>query len=304
MKSTTVDECRIFEKGYGYGGDWCPCSRCQNSFTNLKNKLKKTQIANKNKQSKTLSCKVTLEDKEALTEYIMKWSRQYEGMKILFISLGASSWADGRATENSDYDLYIVYDGYDKEIQVSDLKHNTSSKIYEIDIQGHSRTEFEKLIEQWEEIPLFNLEGAISDPDQLLIYIADGYSLYKKKSFNLGLARNSFSKKISHTVGKGPTKSSKARHKFRNPKTDTDYIKGMKCFYFAWKLTLYAIQLVKPENEYHIVDFYEPYVFWERLQQIPTEVINSKEGYTACWDALNEFQFKAKFKEFQELAPK
>ena len=104
-------------------------------------------------------------------------------MKILFISLGASSWADGRATENSDYDLYIVYEGYDKEIQVSNLKHNTVSKIYEIDIQGHSREDFEELIEQCEEIPIFNLEGARSNPEQLLVYLADDYTLYEQKAF-------------------------------------------------------------------------------------------------------------------------
>ena len=315
MESTNDEECRIFDEGYGYDGPWCPCSRCQNALKNLKAKqlkakqlkiqeLKKDKIVHNTKQSKSIFCKVTPEDKEALTEYVMKWVKQYKGMKILFISLGASSWADGRATENSDYDLYIVYEGYDNEIQVSELKHETPSKIYEIDIQGHPREEFEKLIEQWEEIPIFNLEGARSNPEQLLIYLADEYGLYKKQTFDLGKLRKSFSKKISHTVGKGLNKSSKARHKFCNPESDDDYIKGIKCFYFAWKLTLYAIQLAKSENEHHIVDFYEPYAFWERLQQIPTEIIHSEKGYTACWEALNEFEFKAKFKEFQKLAPK
>ena len=70
----------------------------------------------------------------------------------------------------------------------------------------------------------------------------------------------------------------------------------MKCFYFAWKLTLYAVQLAKPENQHHIVDFYEPYAFWKRLQEIPKRIIYSEKGYDACWEALNEFEFKTKFK--------
>lgn len=263
--------------------------------------------------TKPTICKVTPQDKEHLTEYVMKWAKQLdEKMKILLISLGASSWGDGRATEKSDYDLYIVYEGYDNEIQVPELKHVTPSKIYEIDIQGHPREEHEKLIEQWEEIPIFNLEGVRSNPEQLRVYLADGYVPYERKTSESRLLRNSFSRKISHTVGKGKGKSGKARHKFGwnselkkfIPQSDEECIKGMKCFYFAWKITLYAIQLAKPENDHHIVDFYEPYAFWERLQQIPTEIMFSEKGYDACWDALNEFEFKAKFKEFQKLAPK
>ena len=221
-------------------------------------------------------------------------------MKILFISLGASSWADGRATENSDYDLYIVYEGYDKEIQVSDLKHNTVSKIYEIDIQGHPKKEFEKLIEQCEEIPIFNLEGAQSNPEQLLVYIANDYTLYEQKAFYSINLRNSFSKKISHTVGKKQGKSSKARHKFFNPKNDNDYIKGMKCFYFAWKLTLYAIQLAKPENQHHIVDFYEPYAFGNVFKKsLKTSFILKKAMMPV--GKHYEFEFKTKFKGFKNL---
>jgi hypothetical protein len=292
METSNSEECRIFDEGYGYDGTWCPCSKCQKS-------LKKIEA----KKSKSIG-KVTPEDKKHLTEYVINWAKQYKGMKILFISLGASSWADGRATENSDYDLYIVYEGYDKDIQVSDLKHTTTSKNYEIDIQGHPKEEFEELIEQCDEIPIFNLEGARSNPEQLLVYLADDYTLYEPKSFESTSLRDSFSRKITQVVGKKQGKSSKARHKFFNPKSDDDYIKGMKCFYFAWKITLYAIQLAKSENGHHIVDFYEPYAFWERLRQIPKEIIHSKEGYDACWDALNEFEFKAKFKEFQKLAPK
>ena len=292
MNISNNEKCYIFDEGYGYDGLWCPCSRCQNS-------LKRIEA----RKSKSI-CQVTSEDKKNLTEYVINWSKQYNGIKILFISLGASSWADGRATENSDYDLYIVYEGYDKEIQVSDLKHNTASKIYEIDIQGHSREIFEELIEHCEEIPVLNLEGARSNPEKLLVYLADDYTLYEQKAFESINLRNSFSKKITHTVGKKQGKSSKARHKFFNPKNDDDYIKGMKCFYFAWKLTLYAIQLAKHENQHHIVDFYEPYAFWKRLQEIPKKIIHSEKGYDACWKVLNEFEFKAKFKEFQKLAPK
>lgn len=292
MNISNNEKCYIFDEGYGYDGAWCPCSRCQNSLKRIEERKSKSV------------CKVTSEDKKHLTEYVINWAKQYNDMKILFISLGASSWADGRATPKSDYDLYIVYEGYDKEIQVSELKYETTSKIYEIDIQGHSREIFEELIEQCEEIPIFNLEGARSNPEQLLVYLADDYTLYEQKAFKSINLRNSFSKKITHTVGKKQGKSSKARHKFFNPKSDDDYIKGMKCFYFAWKITLYAIQLAKPENKHHIVDFYEPYPFWERLQEIPKEIIHSGKGYDACWEALNEFEFKAKFKEFQKLAPK
>lgn len=290
MNYSSDNKCYIFDEGYGYDGLQCPCFKCQSSLKRI--------------EEKKSVCKVTSEDKKHLTEYVINWAQQYNKMKILFISLGASSWADGRATKNSDYDLYIVYEGYDKEIQVSDLKHNTVSKIYEIDIQGHPRKEFEELIEQCEEIPILNLEGARSNPERLLVYLSNDYNLYDQKSFDSKCLRNSFSRKITQTIGKKEGKSSKARHKFFNPKNEHDYIKGMKCFYFAWKLTLYAIQLAKSENKHHIIDFYEPYAFWKRLKEIPKEIILSEKGYDACWEAINEFKFKEKFKEFQKLASK
>ena len=172
MNSSSNEKC-LFDEGYCYDGLWCPCFRCQSSLKRIETRKSKSV------------CKVTPEYKKHLTEYVINWSRQYKGMKILFISLGASSWADGRATKDSDYDLYIVYECYDKAIQVSELKHETTSKIYEIDIQGHPKEKFEELIERCEEIPIFNLEGVRSNPEQLLVYLADDYTLYEKKSFIL-----------------------------------------------------------------------------------------------------------------------
>ena len=297
MTTTTDDTCLIFEEGYGYDGKWCPCTRCTAS-------AHRVEAAPPQKHGKVAPSKITAEDKAALTEIVMELPKQFEGLQILFIGLGSSSFADGRATNESDYDLYIVYDNYDEDIQISDLEYKASSRVYKIDIQGHPREKFNTLIEEWDEIPMLNLEGAISNPDQLLIYKAPDYELYKRQSFDLEKLRKSFSMKISQTVGKKREASSKARHKFYNAQSQDDYRKGMKCFYFAWKLVLYAIQLSKPENEHRIVDFKEPYAFWERLQLIPTTVIYSKAGYNACYDVLDEAGFKKKFKEFQRLAPK
>ena len=246
--------------------------------------------------------KIDDNDKRELTIFIIEWSKQYDGMNILFVSLGASSFADGRATIDSDYDLYIVYTGYDEDVQVADLKHTSSNKVYMIDIQGHEKSKFENLIEQYDEIPILNLEGAISNPEQLLVYKAPEYELYEKKTIDLQKLRKSFSMKISQLVGAKPIpgKSSKARHKFWTPEDDTDYYKGMKCFYFAWKLTLYAIQLAKYN---HIVDFYEPITFWEHLIKLPKEIIYSKAGYDECFKTLLEFKYKENFAEFRVLAP-
>jgi predicted nucleotidyltransferase len=297
MTTTTDDTCQIFDEGYGYDGKWCPCSRCTASAYRL-------EMAAKQKRDKVTSCKITAYDKSVLTEFVMEWATQYEGMQVLFIGLGSSSFADGRATNESDYDLYIVYDDYGEDIQISDMEYKASSKVYKIDIQGHPREKFNTLIEEWDEIPMLNLEGAISNPEQLLIYKAPDYELYKRQSIDLEKLRKSFSKKISQTVGKKRNASSKAKNKFFKPKSQDDYIKGMKCFYFAWKLVIYAIQLAKPENNHQIVDFAEPYAFWERLQIIHPDVIHSENGYNACYDVLEEAGFKKKFKEFQKLAPK
>lgn len=245
---------------------------------------------------------ITDNDKMELNIFLKEWQKSYEGMKIIFAGLGASSFADGRATNFSDYDIYIIYDGYDDIIQVSELKHITDNKIYEIDIQGHERSMFEKKIEEYDEIPTLNIEGAIANPEQLLIYKDSDYDIYTRKEKNLKKIRNEFSEKISKVIGAKPKpgKSSKARHKFWNPVNEKDYIKGMKCFYVAWKLTLYAIQLAKFNR---IVDFEEPIEFWHKLKEIPEEVIHSKEGYDECFKKLLEMGYVEKFAEFRKLAP-
>ena len=254
--------------------------------------------------------RISKKDKEELTKFLFEWQKSYEGMNIIFASIGASSFADGRATKDSDYDIYIVYDGYNDIVPVSDLKHVTTNKTYEIDIQGHERCQFEKAIEEYDEIPTLNLEGARANPEQLLIYKESDYELYTRKEKNLKKLRKEFSKKISQVVGAKPIpyKSSKARNKFGwdsnlkefIPQIDEEYIKGMKCFYVAWKLTLYAIQLAKFNR---IVDFEEPIEFWHKLKEIPKEVLHSNEGYDECFKKLLEMGYVEKFAEFKKLAP-
>ena len=263
------------------------------------NKESKEENKEENKEE---IVRITKKDKEELTNFLFEWQKSYNGMNIIFASIGASSFADGRATKDSDYDIYIVYDGYDEIIQESELKHITNNKIYEIDIQGHERCEFEKAIEEYDEIPTLNLEGAIANPEQLLIYKDSDYEIYTRKENDLKKLRKSFSKKISQIVGAKPIpgKSSKARHKFWNPVNEKDYIKGMKCFYIAWKLTLYAIQIAKYNK---IVDFEEPLEFWHKLKEIPKEVIYSKEGYDECFQKLLDIGYAEKFAEFKNLTP-
>ena len=246
--------------------------------------------------------RITKKDKEKLTKFLFEWQKSYEGMKIIFAGLGSSSFADGRATNFSDYDIYIIYNGYNDIIQVSELMHITKNITYEIDIQGHERSMFEKAIEEYEEIPTLNIEGAIANPEQLLIYKDSDYDIYTRKLKDLKKIRRSFSKPICQVVGAKPIpgKSSKARHKFWNPINDKDYIKGMKCFYVAWKLTLYAIQLAKFNK---IVDFEEPIEFWHKLKEIPEEVIYSKEGYDECFKKLLDMGYAEKIAEFKKLAP-
>ena len=256
----------------------------------------------KSEETREEIVRITKKDKEELTNFLFEWQKSYDGMNIIFASIGASSFADGRATKDSDYDIYIVYDGYDEIIQVSELKHITNNKIYEIDIQGHERCQFEKAIEEYDEIPTLNLEGAIANPEQLQIYKDSNYVIYTRKEKDLKKLRKSFSKKISKIVGAKPIpgKSSKARHKFWNPVNEKDYIKGMKCFYIAWKLTLYAIQIAKYNK---IVDFEEPIEFWHKLKEIPKEVIYSKEGYDECFKKLLDIGYAEKFAEFKNRTP-
>lgn len=272
----------------------------KNTEETVTNKNEETIIENKVKHEEII--KITKKDKNELTKFLLEWQKSYKGMKIIFAGLGASSFADGRATEDSDYDIYIIYDGYDEIIQVSELKHITNNKIYDIDIQGHERSMFEKAIVEYEEIPTLNIEGAIYNPEELLIYKDSNYEIYTRREKNLKKIRKEFSKKISQVVGAKPIpgKSSKARHKFWNPVNEKDYIKGIKCFYVAWKLTLYAIQLAKFNR---IVDFEEPIEFWQKLQEIPDEVIHSKEGYDECFKKLIEIGYVEKFTEFRKLAP-
>lgn len=252
--------------------------------------------------------KICLNDKINIQNFIFEWAKQFTNMTILFVSLGSSSFADGRAhkilfEENtiykSDYDIYIVYKGCSIEnIQVSELSFEVEGKVYHIDIQGHRQDIFEKAIEEYDEIPILALFGAISNPEQLLIYKKESYEIYTKKTFDLKKLRTSFSMKITQTIGKKCYDSSKAWHKFFETEKQEDYLKGMKCFYFAWKLTLYAIQLAKYNQ---ISDFEEPIELWKNLQNIPIEVLYSENGYEACWKCIDDIGFKKKFKEFQNL---
>ena len=77
--------------------------------------------------------KISEKDKVEITSFVFEYLSKTKNIDdIKFIGIGASSFADGRATQNSDYDIFVVYLGYNENIQKPDLKHITKEKTYEI----------------------------------------------------------------------------------------------------------------------------------------------------------------------------
>lgn len=280
---------------------------------------KKLEIGKRKTKKTTSKLKeITIKDKKNLCNFLSEFAEKL-GIEIVLAGLGASSFADGRATKKSDYDLCVVYYGRidklearevglhyvreEQRFQISDIIHRVNGKKYEIDIPYFAnKSVFEKNVNEFEELSTLLIEGIDYNPEQLLIYKNDNYKICFRNGHDLQKLRSSFSKKICQAVGQKPKLgcSSKARHKYWNPVSRKDYYKGFKIFYIAWKLLLYAIQLSKFNR---IVDFKEPLEFWKIIKKIPYNIIYSKKGYIVLFEALIQIGYIEKFKEFRELAP-
>tara|TARA_Y100000768_G_scaffold365501_1_gene326844 strand:- start:7869 stop:9200 length:1332 start_codon:yes stop_codon:yes gene_type:complete len=271
---------------------------------------KKLEIGKRKTKKTTSKLKeITIKDKKNLCNFLSEFAEKL-GIEIVLAGLGASSFADGRATKKSDYDLCVVYYGRidklearevglqyvreEQRFQISDIIHRVNGKKYEIDIPYFAdKSVFEKNVNEFEELSTLLIEGIDYNPEQLLIYKKENYEICSRNEHDLTKLRCNWKKKIAKAW-------SKARLKYGKPKSRKDYYKGFKIFYVIWKLVLYAIQLAKYKK---IVDFKESLEFWKIIKKIPYDIIYSKKGYEVLFEKLLEMGYNKKIEEFEKLAP-